>query len=334
MARQRQHFIPRFLQKGFSSRVDGDKVLTWLFWKNNDPKEASTRDVGLERGFSSSGQNSAADAQITEEEPEFSNLVCDLKNGLEPPLSDPLLPQLIARFEMRTRHFRERYFLQSNMATTHHKDLILSDRNKFKEINERHWPEYLLWLQKNELAHWKWLQQFDPKEQMEIELKIIDDLISQSPESVEKACSENDTQMKPLIKSKHLKMLEQPVSENPRTACFEKLTYAILQARRPLILGDSIVLFSVDGHPYKPFFGEEDVLNAVYLPLTPDKVLVGVQPGFDAISADIQEAIARCSLEFFIGAENSKENRRLQREIGVDAIRFAKMEMKAALDRM
>lgn len=334
MAGTRSHFIPRFLQKGFASRVDGDKVFTWLFRKDTDPRESSTKDVGLESKFSFCGQNTEADDQITADETKFDTLVSDLRNGVESSLSDPLLPQLLTIFEIRTRHFRQRCLFQSGVAIARYKHLILSDIDRFKKLSKQHWPEYLLWLRENHPEYWQYLQQFDLKEQMEIESKILAETQSQPQELIEKACSEVETQMEYWIRSKHLEMLEQPVYENPRTAYFEKLTYTALTTRKPLILGDSIVLFCVDGYLHKPFLGEEDMLDAVYLPLTPNKVLVGARPDFDTVSTDIREAISRCSLEFFISAENSLENRRLQGEIGADAMRFAEIEIEETLSKM
>lgn len=113
---------------------------------------------------------------------------------------------------------------------------------------------------------------------------------------------------------------------------YKTLTYTVLQTSEPLILGDSIVLFHVDRpRPYRPFFDGTDALNAVYLPLTPERVLVGARPDFVPGTTALPKAIARCSLELFIAAENTESNRRLQEIIGRDAEHLAQTEMEAVI---
>ena len=305
-----------------------------MFWKNNSPKEVSTKDVGLESKFYSFGQNATADAQIKKDEAKFEKLVCALRDEDKPCLSNPLIPELMTIFEVRTRHFRERCFSQSEIALDYYVDLIFRDKDKFERLYRKNQEEYMPWLKENNPEYWSRLQQLDSEERMKIELAIIDDLRSKSPEVVMKAKEKVYQEMKVWIKSEHLKILRQPISDNLRVNHFKNLAYTILQTHSPLVLGDSLILFCVNQYQYKPFLNEEDVLNAVYLPLTPRKVLVGVQPGSNAPSTNLPGTIARCSLEFFIGATNSKETRRLQKIIGKDVLHLVRIDMEATLDRI
>jgi hypothetical protein len=51
MAGDRQHILPRFLLKGFASRIEGEKIYTWVYPRNSPPVEANIRKVGVEKHF-------------------------------------------------------------------------------------------------------------------------------------------------------------------------------------------------------------------------------------------------------------------------------------------
>ena len=49
--RERHHYIPRFLKKGFASRVENGKVWIWQVSRYRPPIELSTKDSGVEKKF-------------------------------------------------------------------------------------------------------------------------------------------------------------------------------------------------------------------------------------------------------------------------------------------
>ena len=81
-----------------------------------------------------------------------------------------------------------------------------------------------------------------------------------------------------------------------------------------------MVLFDVnDSTRYRAFLDSDDTLNAVFLPLDRERVLIGSRNSFDGDLSGLRDGIARCSLEYFIAAEKSDTNDRLQIQIGADA---------------
>ena len=102
-------------------------------------------------------------------------------------------------------------------------------------------------------------------------------------------------QLKQSAKSGHIRALNQSPIPEPKVKFYEDLTYSILSnTKEPLILGDSIVLFHVDGpRSYKSFLEADDILNAVYLPIDSEKVLVGSQRGFTDTQPSLTKEIAR-----------------------------------------
>jgi hypothetical protein len=127
--------------------------------------------------------------------------------------------------------------------------------------------------------------------------------------------------LKDSTKSGHLRALKKSVSPKARVQQYEGLRYAVVDTTEgDLILGDSPVLFHVHGsRPYKAFLDKGDVLKAIFLPLTPRKVLVGTSGGYSEPPRSLRQALARCSLEYFIAAEDSSANCLLKEQIGMDA---------------
>lgn len=51
MAGIRHHILPKFLLKGFASKVDGQEVFTWVYRKEGKVFEANTLNVSVEKHF-------------------------------------------------------------------------------------------------------------------------------------------------------------------------------------------------------------------------------------------------------------------------------------------
>ena len=98
----------------------------------------------------------------------------------------------------------------------------------------------------------------------------------------------------------------------------------------PMILGDSAVLYSVAGpRQYKAFLDAGDILNAVFLPLDRERVLIGSRDGtVKDVPLDLPKAIARCSLEYFISAESTYQHEALRDQIGADAHMLEQSEIE------
>jgi hypothetical protein len=136
--------------------------------------------------------------------------------------------------------------------------------------------------------------------------------------------------LKDASKSGHVRALKRTIASELRVRRYEDLSYSV--ANSPdgsLILGDSVVLFSVEGpKPYKAFLDKDDTLTAVYLPIDSGKVLIGTRPGFASLQYDLRAAIARCSLEYFIANEKTSPNESLQEQIGADAWPLTQEELE------
>ena len=79
MSGKRQHYIPRFLQEGFASRLSGEEAFTWVYRKNAAPFESNTTNVGSENYFYGQPGTGSTDELLTGVEGKFAELLHDLR---------------------------------------------------------------------------------------------------------------------------------------------------------------------------------------------------------------------------------------------------------------
>ena len=107
MAGKRQHYLPRFLQKGFSSRQNGKEIFTYVFKKNIEPYETNIINVGTESFFYGTHNGTSVDEDITEIELEFSPLLEELRGlSSDTKIEDRPINEFIIHLIIRTRHIR------------------------------------------------------------------------------------------------------------------------------------------------------------------------------------------------------------------------------------
>lgn len=321
MAGKRQHIIPRFLQAGFASRKDGDDVFTWVYRVGQVPFECNTLNVGVEREFYTIGADTAADDAITDAEGPFSQLVNSLREAPPQRVSQPQIADLITHFEIRTRHLRLAFSsatdylvraLASFLADTH----AATDYFKHKIKTD---PELL----RKPLAAALGCPQ-----------EIADSLVANAPPEIfneafapllpklsDMIQNRLRGELPAIMKKSHIRALKSNVSPVARADSLRNLVFAtVAHPSGDLILGDSIVLFEVTGsRPYKTLLEGVDELKAVYLPLSPGLVLVGTTDAKFGLPSDLPDAIARCSLEFFISDRVAPTHELRQARIGETA---------------
>jgi hypothetical protein len=312
-----------------------------MYRKGMPPSNANIINVGVEGRFYTEGQDTEADDLITSAEGTFSALIRNLRADLSAPLLDPQLPVLIAHLEVRTRHLREN-FLQTGEALVSRLLDFLSDDEAFAAFLIRWFqsePSMLRESFAKEFAKHKLPEEsFNPIMQLVTPLvpALIQRQRAQFPKLAAMLRSALPSMLKKAGKSGHIKTLKKSIAPELRVQRYASLTYAVATAvETPLILGDSVVLFDVQGpRRYKAFLDRDDTLNAVLLPLDPGRVLVGALDGFTGIHSGLREAIARCSLEYFIATENSCANELLRDQIGMDAALLTQAELEAMVNEL
>jgi len=114
MSGERQHFLPRFLLKGFSSRNVGDQVYVWAARKNTGAFEANITNVGVAKDFYGESGQGTIDEAITDTESKFAALIESLRAETQTaPISEPTIADFVTHLMIRTKHLRDA-FLESS----------------------------------------------------------------------------------------------------------------------------------------------------------------------------------------------------------------------------
>jgi hypothetical protein len=328
MSGKRQHFIPRFLQAGFASRGTNGDVFTWVHRKGEPAFECNTKNVGVEGQFYTEGADTTADDAITDAERAFSSLVALLRDSGPSAVIETAIPSLIAHFEFRTRHIRQNVieaadYLLAGLAA------FLSDTNAFSTYVERKIKNDPTLVRKPLADTLGWPQAVADAFVMQHLPQFIRKLAGEILPELDKLRRHFPERLAAAAKSGHIRALKEDVSPMRRTQRFQELEYATMRVTKGnMILGDSIVLFEVDGpQRYKTFLDGDDALRAVFVPLTPMLVLVGAPSGPATIPAELHEAVARSSFEYFISDRTSDENERLRARVGENAAILSREEL-------
>ncbi|WP_089633160.1 DUF4238 domain-containing protein [Escherichia coli] len=321
MAGNRQHFIPRFLQRGFSNEKNGKYFTNW-YRKYCFKENMIVENIGLENKFYSHYGDSSVDKKITENETySYSRILNSLVDGTYNLDNRKDLAEFIYHMEIRTKNLRENMidswaylgeqlknrlldketlidYFQRNPKTI--KELLQNELNKLpipaslhEQYNSMFFDNVQLWLPN---AAEKMLSTLVPKFEQEI--------ISKIPEIVKKV------QLDVLVSS-----------EDKKSNIYKNMHYKVLKTNQSLILGDSIVIFEVSGErKFKPFYESNDDLKCIYIPLDSYSLLYATPNPEDKPNVDgINKAIAQCSFDFFISKFHSDECQIFRSEIGKNA---------------
>lgn len=336
MAGVRQHFIPRFLQKGFKAVRKGKGTYCWVYEKGKPPRIANIQDVGLERHFYAVESETDLDDKITiDEERLYSPLIDNLRAGNLNNEVIPHIPKLLAHFEIRSRNVRSN-MLYAFESLAEGVGAQLRDPAILGRLLERHLTLDSDLLQKElgkagmSVAQLKALLRQTGMQFRDLLAPFIANMARSLPDLLAPLKSS----LRDNVKKSHVKLLKQSTAPDLRAQRFTSLHYSIenfVAANLPL--GDSIILFLVKGErSFKPFLDKSDELVAVILPLAKDKYLLGASPDFDSIPSDLPTEIARCSLEYFISAENDEKSAELHALVGSNSHWFSSEEIQSILD--
>lgn len=336
MAGVRQHFIPRFLQKGFKSSRKGKGTYCWVYEKGKPARPANIQDVGLERHFYATSSETDLDDRITlDEERLYSPLLDSLRAGdLQGELAAHI-PELLAHLEVRSRNVRLN--MQSTSAIlVQSLSTQLHDPKVLNRLIERHLTLDSEMLKTSLAKAGISVDQFKgllQQNRMQFQ-DLLKPVIAKVARSVPALLDPLKNSLPETVRNSHVKVFATSTAPSPRAKRFVSLQYEIKDFEPAnLPLGDSMVLFLVKGErSFKPFLDKNDVLLAVILPLSKEQYLLGASPDFDSIPSDLPTEIARCSLEYFISAENDEKSAELHALVGSNSHWLSADEIQSVMD--
>ena len=248
---------------------------------------------------------------------DYAELVAALRSGSQSSLRDPLIPQMLTHFEIRTRQFRE------NLTHLGQRGILdILDHLQGESGTER----LIAYMRANPSLVQDEVRKLNlPPEAV----RILEALLPLRIRNTQDVRDKELGMLRPLVaneipriaKTAHIKALRESTAPPKRSERLSSLRYDVLRVEDGrLILGDAVVLFRMDGpKQYRNVVQGSDRLLNVYLPLSPSAILIGTGEDEVVLPRNLSREVARCSLEYFIASENSEENRRLRREVGQSA---------------
>jgi hypothetical protein len=335
MAGKRQHIIPKFLQKGFASRVDDNDVFVWVFRKNVNPFEANTKNIFVENYFyGKEGEEIYADGIITDlEESEFSPLMDNLRN-LEGDVTkfNLQIANFISNLLIRTKFLRDTFIESSKYVVeglsehlsneTNVQNLlsnpILIERELKNVLNSQ---EVTNALNSLGLENTEPLKEFLPDivklmlpEVVENEKGNIANFFQEFFEQTNKVIPES-------IKSGQINSILKSPNPDWIVEVCEKLQWFILKVNQSLILGDTVCVFEVcnEARRFKPIIEKTDNVSSIFFPITSNKLLIGTNEKVsNTINVDeLNSIIAKSSFQQFICSESTQVKIDYQKSIGL-----------------
>ncbi|AMA45948.1 hypothetical protein APT63_10095 [Pseudomonas sp. 22-AL-CL-001] len=298
---------------------------------------ANITDIGLERYFYAVDIETELDDKITEAEQHvYAPLIERLRKGCVDASDASLIAEMLAHFEVRSRHVRENIGgLFENCISQIM--LQLTDPHTLALLLEKHLTPG------SEMLDKALAEQGITYEQLQLTLHsnqtrlqdVLRPLIEAFAVCISNALPAFLPQITGIVKQGHVKMLTDAISPSVRAARLACLKYSVKAFEAcNLPLGDSIVLFHVKGErAFKSFLDKEDEVLHVVLPLSSSQYLLGVATGAGAdLSYDLAEQIACCSMRYFISC--SDQMTELQDKIGTNAYWLSRAETQSIIDNV
>jgi len=339
MAGKRQHFIPRFLQASFASHTNSKEIFTWVYPKGREPYNTNIINVGVEGFFFEENGDSSVDDSITAAEGKFAPLVEFLRSNDGQILSDvDSISELLAHLEVRTRHIRQSFLASGKW--------LIDEFVRFMGNTEKFVPHMLKRCLKEPQIFLKSMN--DEFDKLGIPHEARPAIIAKfAPHfgAIMVSKIEEFSLMAPVFKeilpllleksakSGHIKALRTGIAPPVKVETYSALKYEVAKVdNNKLPLGDSLVIFQGDGdYGFKAFLDLGVPLIAVFLPLSPNSILVGRRTGQPIDLQSIPNAIAKCSRDFFITIEKSSYYSNLGINIGEWASILSEKQMEAIL---
>uniref|UniRef100_UPI003CFEFB04 hypothetical protein n=1 Tax=Alcaligenes faecalis TaxID=511 RepID=UPI003CFEFB04 len=341
MAGKRQHYIPRFLQRGFLAECNDGGERTWLHRRGAGAKLIGIRDIGVEEYFYSRPSNNGTrtlDDQITEIE---SSIVVDLENlrntTVGAGIDGRIAARLVVHLTFRTAHVRS-MFNQGAMLVLDHVADYVSNNDWMREelgVDRAHRESERLSLVDMLLTS---LPEAMVGLPAELSRRIIsfyirerfDELYEKNKPQLAQALSVLGHRFSKSIKESHRKALEQ-LDLSAREGALAPFSWRI-QSVSGALLPDCIALARESGETYTPYLlGNWESIDCVVLPISHDRLLIGSKEKIENIPISVvNEASANCSDNFFI-SQRLEHGESMGESIGQRCIQIVTAQVEDAI---
>lgn len=279
MAGVRHHILPRFLLKGFASRIQDDGVFTFLYRKHKTPFETNIINVGAEKYFYGERGEISADDVITKIENEYAYMVEELRDKEDQfEVSDKRIGEFVVHLFLRAKLLRN-FFKNSMEYLANAITEYFSDTENVKKYFNKH-PDLIEDKIKKECKN-----RSIPRQQRVMLMKkykqMLPDIIENQKQALEdmlRYISEYATKEIPrIVKNTHNKSLFEMPKSGINVDRFKHLRWFVYKPAKQLILGDAGCLYEMDGKKrFGVIYEGAKHIKNIFLPLSSHCMLTGV----------------------------------------------------------
>ena len=319
-----QHYIPRFVQRAFG--IPPSRRQIWYFERGRPPEQRAIKRTASQDHFYSRPARSGdltLDDRITSVENPLSLALRAIRSlPVGNSVDSHNAAAIIAHLAPRTAHIRDTLKqgvakildhatalftdpanlqaivgLDQPLPNDQFRERVLADLIERHQLVELNLPTQVLervafYLAKENVSDWL-------ETGLPLLRPILDNLLSGSDR---------------LVRDSHNKALAQSLVSSPREIFLKSLNWTIENAPTAgAILPDCVVIaINKDGHTAPYMLAAHDDLRALVMPVSPEKLLVGIAGGY-AIprTFDYNTEAARLSYGFFLSSQNDAETARL-----------------------
>lgn len=299
-----------------------------MYRRGHEGIEVETSNVGLETDFYGKSGPATLDEQITQLETDYSNLIGDLRtrrHGYR--VEEPSVPNLIAHLCVRTRFLRHA-FKDAALQTIDHLYRSLHDEGVLQGVVLRH-PAFQKHADRfRELGA-------APEEIEGLMLKLLNNNRARMARQLEQFTHEAKASATDGVRDAHNRSLSEDPSATQRAGSYARLHWFIVEAKEPLLLGDSVCVFETGGgRRFKPLDDKGDDIRRILLPISSDRLLVGTMSGAcpELDFHLVTKAVTRCSYDCFISPYKLPTGSPLVKSIGEWSALIDSNELSSTLD--
>ncbi len=322
MAGRNQHHFWQAIQRGFGNERKPGYTSVIVYQKDKAPFPVGTRNFGAQRDFFDFEPGIGADSMITSSENELQGLVKYLQGGgCIATEHTESIASLIAHLEARTKFIREQ-FADIFLDLAGELNRWFSNPRVFSQMMRKYARD-----NPNEIDQMLAKEIADPVQREEIRRIAVRNFDILGKKVSKLAMVEARQSLQELVrdrlewaKNSHIKAIMGATDNSSRRDRYRGLSFRLKSGfAGNLICPDTMVAF-VTARKLTPFLDRDDSLQAVWVPLASDLLLVGeARRVVDRDAQSILRALATTSHEAFIANADVPDTRRLASRIGKNA---------------
>lgn len=323
MSGRKQHFIPQSLLRGFSREGKGSKQQVVAYTYERGIFTAATDGVGAERNFYSElaveGETQTLDDKITDFETPLADVLVDLRTLPHCASVEKLqAATFVTHLTVRNDHFRKSVSkggtamfdgLQSSMSDEQTAKALLGlggnrPSARFRDAMKKPLAEHAamfaaLGLREDQIIEWAFgcakanFPEFHKQ------------LIAPMQEAFD---SFTGPKMLEMAADAQRRALETDLSPKAWIDRLSEMNWQVLHSDVPLILPDCVSIAADNSGTARPLMlAEHQAVEAILVPISTGRLLVGSHGEQPIPSFDLNAAFAACSWDFFVGFDRTNE---------------------------